>query len=466
MVRGRVLTVTDFIWGMRDGAEALNAGMDLEEPLRQQRAQHLRGQIADGDTSWKMVQRAGVRLLAAQLRSYATRTPDDPPAELMANEEARALARTVASRAVVLLKNDPVAGQAVLPLDPDALRSIAVIGRLATVANTGDHGSSDVHPLSVVTPLQGVRAAFPGASVSVVEGDDLGAARAAAASAEVALVVVGYDATDEGEYIGPDVASRPELLATFPPIPDAELEALTAAFTSESAGASTGGDRASLTLRSFDEELVRAVVASNPRTVVAIVAAGAVITESWRHQVPAVLMLWYAGMEGGHALADVLTGAHNPTGRLPFSIPTSAEHLPSFDRDATAVTYDRFHGQRLLDRLGVAAAFPHGFGLSYTTFEIAGASVRRLERDTATLEVTVANTGTRDGGHVVQIYGHVSSGPYADERLLCGFAPVFARAGATSSVDVPVSLTALATWDAFAPDPGPTPGTRCRARGR
>ena len=182
----------------------------------------------------------------------------------MANEEARRLARTVAARAVVLLKNDQVAGQPLLPLDPASLRSIAVIGRLATVANTGDHGSSDVHPLSVVTPLQGVRAAFPGANVTVVEGDDLDAARAAAASAEVALVVVGYDATDEGEYIGPDVASRPELLATFPPIPDAELEALTAAFTSESAGASTGGDRASLTLRSFDEELVRAVVAFEP----------------------------------------------------------------------------------------------------------------------------------------------------------------------------------------------------------
>ena len=216
------VTVTDFIWGMRDGAKALDAGMDLEEPLRQQRAQHLRGQIADGDTSWTMVRRAAVRLLAAQLRSYATRTPDDPPAELMANEEARALARTVASRAVVLLKNDSVAGRPVLPLDPDALRSIAVIGRLATVANTGDHGSSDVRPLSVVTPLEGVRAALPDASVSVVEADDLGAARAAAAAADVALVVVGYDASDEGEYIGPDVASRPELLATFPPIPDAE----------------------------------------------------------------------------------------------------------------------------------------------------------------------------------------------------------------------------------------------------
>ena len=353
-----------------------------------------------------------------------------------------------------------------LPLDPDALRSIAVIGRLATVANTGDHGSSDVHPLSVVTPLQGVRAAFPGASVAVVEADDLDAARAAAASAEVALVVVGYDATDEGEYIGPDVASRPELLATFPPIPDAELEALAAAFTSESAGASTGGDRASLTLRSFDEELVRAVVASNPRTVVAIVAAGAVITESWRDEVPAVLMLWYAGMEGGHALADVLTGAHNPTGRLPFSIPTSAEHLPSFDRGATAVTYDRFHGQRLLDRLGVSAAFPHGFGLSYTTFEIAGASVRRLERDAATLEVTVANTGTprrwpRGPGLRACVVGSVRGGT-SPVRLRPRL-----RSGRRHVVGGGPGLAHRARHvGRGAPDPGPTPGIRRRARGR
>ena len=192
---------------------------------------------------------------------------------------------------------------------------------------------------------------------------------------------------------------------------------------------------------------MRVVVAANPRTVVAIVAAGAVLTESWRHDVPAVLMSWYAGMEGGHALADVLTGAHNPTGRLPFSIPTSEEHLPPFDRNATAVTYDRYHGQRLLDRLGVTPAFPHGFGLCYTTFEIASASVRHLERDAAVLDVTVANTGERDGAHVVQVYGHVSSGPYAGEHLLCGFAPVSVPAGTTSSVEVPVSLTALASWD-------------------
>jgi beta-glucosidase len=104
------ITVTDFIWGMRDGAKALNAGMDLEEPFRQQRAEHLPGQIATGQTSWQMVERAGVRLIAAQLRSYSHRVPEDPSDDVLADDDARELARTVAARAMVLLKNEPVEG--------------------------------------------------------------------------------------------------------------------------------------------------------------------------------------------------------------------------------------------------------------------------------------------------------------------------------------------------------------------
>ena len=138
------VTVTDFIWGMRDGGKALNAGMDLEEPFRQQRAEHLSGQITAGETSWQMVRRAGVRLIAAQLRSYAHRASEDPSIDVIADEGARELAREAAARAMVLLKNDLVDGNPVLPLDPASLRSIAVIGRLATAPNMGDHGSSDV----------------------------------------------------------------------------------------------------------------------------------------------------------------------------------------------------------------------------------------------------------------------------------------------------------------------------------
>ena len=441
------ITVSDFIWGMRDGAQALNAGMDLEEPFRQQRAVHLRDQIASGETTWGMVDRAGVRLLAAQLRSYAGRISDDPPADVMADEHARALAREVASRAMVLLKNEPVGDRRVLPLDPASVRTIAVVGRLATARNMGDHGSSDVRPPSIVTPLDGVRARFPDADVLHVQSDDVSEARAAAAAADVAIVVVGYDARDEGEYVGPDAVTTPELLSLFPPLPD-DLGATFAAAVVPGAGeASQGGDRSSLSLREVDEDVIRAVAETNPSTVVAIVGSGAVIMESWRHHVPAVLMMWYAGMEGGHALADVLAGDHNPTGRLPFAIPRSEDHLPAFERDAVAVTYDRFHGQRLLDHLEVPAAFPHGFGLSYTTFHLADAVIDSVGDGDVTLTVQVTNSGQRDGGHVVQVYGRSRSGPYADEAMLVGFATIFVPAGGTGSVQVRVALSPLAVWE-------------------
>ncbi|MCD0483583.1 glycoside hydrolase family 3 C-terminal domain-containing protein [Streptacidiphilus sp. ASG 303] len=115
---------------------------------------------------------------------------------------------------------------------------------------------------------------------------------------------------------------------------------------------STGGDRDRPTLHPEDEELVLAVADAHPRTVVGVVTAGAVLTGRRRHRVPALLMLWYAGMEGGNALADVLLGRCDAAGRLPFSVPEHTDHLPPFDRDARIAHYDLWHGQRLLDRRG------------------------------------------------------------------------------------------------------------------
>jgi beta-glucosidase len=441
------ITVTDFIWGMRDGAQALNAGMDLEEPFRQQRALHLRDQIASGETTREMVDRAGVRLLTAQLRSYAGRVSDDPPADVMADDDSRALARAVASRAMVLLKNQPVDDGPLLPLDSASVRTIAVIGRLATAPNMGDHGSSDVRPPSIVTPLDGLCARFPGVDILHVESDDVSEARSAAATADVAIVVVGYDAVDEGEYVGLDAVTTPELLSLFPPLPGDIGGAFAEASAPGFEQTSLGGDRSSLSLREVDEDIIRAVADANQSTVVTIVASGPVIMESWRHLVPAVLMIWYAGMEGGHALADVLTGDHNPTGRLPFAIPKSERHLPVFKRDADVVTYDRYHGQRLLDHIKVPAAFPHGFGLSYTTFDISDVAIDSIGDCDVTLTVQVTNSGKRDGGHVVQVYGRSRTGPYADEAMLVGFATAFVPAGGTASVRVRVALSPLAVWD-------------------
>jgi beta-glucosidase len=455
------ITVTDFIWGMRDGAKALNAGMDLEEPFAQQRATHLRAQLASGETSLEMVERAAIRILTAQLRSYATREDGEFDDTTMADDSARRLARTVAARSMVLLKNDPVAGAPVLPLAPASVTSIAVIGRLAVATNLGDHGSSDVRPSRISTPLQGIRAAFPDATITLVTDEDPVAAAATAHAAQVAIVIAGFDARDEGEYVGSDTLSNPALLALFPPRPAGP------AFSSETEsraetgdvpnimteGDEYGGDRATLSLRPREEEIIRAVAAANPRTAVCLVAAGAVLTETWRHEVPAIVMMWYAGMAGGHALADVLTGAHNPSGRLPFAIPTTQEHLPFFDRTATTAVYDRFHGQRLLDRLGVTPAFPHGFGLSYTTFSIDEVSLSTPDADGVTVKARVTNTGDRSGWHVVQVYGIRSDGRYAGERFLVGFAPVEVPAGASVLVAVAASFSPLAEWD-------PTTGRR------
>ncbi len=456
------ITVTDFIWGIRDGVISLEAGMDIEEPFSQQRATHLKNQLEEGKASWADVKRSGVRIIETQLRSYAARNPLEADESVMACESHRQLARLSAARSMVLLKNDPVEGKPVLPIEIE-VASIAVIGRLATQANLGDHGSSNVRPPSFVSPIDGIRSLFKNAEITLITDDDPQTCAAAASKAEVAIVVVGYTAEDEGEYIGTDTMSQPELMSLFPPMPDGfNFFDTTGLKPNESIppvmSEGQGGDRASLRLRPIDSEIITSVSKANSRTVVAIVAAGAVITQEWQDMVPATLIMWYAGMEGGHALADVLSGKENPSGRLPFSIPTSEKHLSFFDSNATSITYDRFHGQRLLDHLGVKAAFPHGFGLSYTTFSIEKATVTKIKDNQVQIHVNVKNTGDRDGRHVVQVYGIRKSGRYKDELMLTGFAVSNIKSGESAGINVDASLLALAEWDQesktrIAPDP-------------
>ncbi|HEY0118623.1 MAG TPA: glycoside hydrolase family 3 C-terminal domain-containing protein, partial [Cellulomonas sp.] len=388
--------------------------------------------------------RSGTRALATQLRFDAAHPGDRPALDVVASTEHRALAREAAALSMVLLRNEAVDGVPVLPLDARALRRLAVVGRLADVANTGDHGSSDVRAPEVVTALAGLRSALPGVEVVHVADDDPAEAARVAATCDAAVVVAGYTADDEGEYADTSAMTGPAFAALFPPPPEGSGSAPTDLSVAGGNAAGAGGDRVRLTLRDVDEEIVRAVGAANPRTVVALVAAGAVLTESWRTAVPGVLMSWYSGMAGGHALADVLLGRVDASGRLPFSIPTSEEHLPCFDRDATAITYDRWHGQRLLDHLGVEAAFPLGFGLSYTSFTIGAPEVKRTGAESASVTVEVTNTGGRSGRHVVQVYGTRGDG---GERFLLGFAPVELAAGAAAAVEVPVSLRPLTVWD-------------------
>ena len=144
--------MSDFIWGVRDPVGSLAAGLDIEMPFAQQRARTLAEALGAGAASWDDVDRAGRRILQTQLSSAAAVSDVPPTRDIVASAEHRALALEVAARSMVLLRNEAVDGRLVLPLAAEQLSRLAVLGRLADVPNTGDHGSSDVRAPSVVTP--------------------------------------------------------------------------------------------------------------------------------------------------------------------------------------------------------------------------------------------------------------------------------------------------------------------------
>lgn len=437
-------TITDFITGMRDAKKAALAGQDVEMPFATLYAMHLKGLIESGDVPMSRIDDAALRVLRQQVRFRQGRNAGAYAPSVVGCDAHRAIAREAAEKSIVLLKNEG----GLLPLPGKG--PLTVIGRLAAEPNTGDGGSSMTHPDHVVTPLEGLRAAL-GDAVTHDDGSDLTRAARLAAAAETVLVVVGYTHADEGEYIPPNQL-QPHAALFPPPGPGEEALADKLINGMGDSGFSPGGDRLSLTLRPEDEALIAAIAAANPRTIVAVMAGSAVIMEAWRHTVPAILMLWYPGQEGGHALADVLLGRVNPSGRLPCTFPASPEQLPYFDRDATAITYDLWHGYRKLLRDGNEPAYPFGFGLSYTRFahaDLALAADRLAADETLEATVDVTNTGEQAGDDVVQLYVAVhGSAVERAPRELKAFARVHLAPGETKQVRLSVPVAELAWFDA------------------
>lgn len=455
---------SDWVFGTHDAVASLQAGMEIEMPLRLRRARELPHALRTGRLDRGTVLQAAHRILRTTLLHYANRDTDEPATAAVASPEHRALARRVAAESIVLLKNEPVGAgndsMPLLPLSPD-LRSIAVVGRLADRDNLGDHGSSRVRPPSTVSPLRGLREALPQAQIVTPSGRSARAAAAAASRAEVAVVVVGLDQHDEGESVLTETVELGVLGAAFTTGflrgPLSGLVRLSARFV-------RGGDRRSLALRAADIELIEAVTAANPRTVVVLIGGSAILTQGWSDRVPALAMAWYGGMEGGRALADVLTGAAEPTGRLPFAIPTDPAHLTEFDRTALQVVYDGSWGQRKLDADGHVAAFPFGYGLGYTTlehelvshrFDDAGGTAGGSAGGTA--EVRVSNPGDREGTTVIQLYAADVSVDRPVAQLL-GFQRVTVPAGGEAVIQVELDATPTLQRDPATHEWSPRPG--------
>ncbi|SPO06197.1 related to beta-glucosidase [Cephalotrichum gorgonifer] len=463
------ITISDWLFGLRDGVKSVAAGLDIEAPFRNRRHATLQPALSSGRLRIGDVDRIAARILRTQLAHYAARDEAQPSRDVLFSEEHRSLARRVAERSIILLKNDNVDGRPVLPLPTD-LSSIAVVGRLADTPLTGDRASSWVDCPEITTPLAGIRAEFPSAEVHVSASDSEEEAVRAASGAQFAVVIVGYDGFDEGEFLRPSREKDFEALSLFPPPDGTPASDMVQAARSQASGGEgegegerglasrpTGGDRASVRLRPRDVRLIRAVSAANPRTVVSIITAGAVITEEWRHLVPGLLVSWYNGWANGPALAAVLSGASNPSGRLPWSMPRSEAHLPPFEADTGRIVYDKWFGQRLLDRMGVRAAYPLGYGLSYTQFELDDARV--FVHSTAAsgdvsggrveIDVLVRNTGLKEGWAVVQVYGRPDFGPIPQDfpnHVLVGFKAEHFRAQSSRRVVVSIDLQPLMRW--------------------
>ncbi|MFN2297286.1 MAG: beta-glucosidase [Anaerolineales bacterium] len=442
--------MTDFMFGMRDSKKAALAGQDVEMPFAMIHDQHLKKLVENGEVPTERIDDAALRVLRQQIRFAQGRDPAEYPLETVGCEAHRALAREAAEKAIVLLKND----DNLLPLKK--VKKLAVIGELAGIENTGDGGSSNTRPPYVVTPLEGLLEELEGrADIIYDKGNDIDRAAQVARDADAVVIVAGYTHLDEGEFTAPD--SVADLAEYFPPPSRDEfviaksLMAFYGPTKVEGNPVPPGGDRRLLTLRPEDEALIQAVAAANPRTVVAMMGGSAIITENWREQVPAILMLWYPGMEGGHAFADILLGKVNPSGKLPCVFAARSEDLPFFDIDAREITYDMWHGYRKLERDGNAPAFPFGFGLSYTTFAL---DKLRLSMEppaadgilSATLDVT--NTGPVAGDTVVQAYVSVpDSRVERAPKELKAFRRIGLKPGETKTIRMDIPVKDLAYYD-------------------
>jgi beta-glucosidase len=413
---------SDWVFGVHKQYAAA-AGLDVENPEPLVFGEKLVAAVQSGAVEPQAIDQACRRILTVIYRFAAA---EDPlPAytpELIACERHRAVALEAAEKSAVLLTNDGA-----LPLRKEKVRKLAVLGRLASLVNTGDFGSSRVRPPYVITPLEGLTRYLGEGAILAADETNLAAARVAAKEADATVVVVGYTAKEEGEFVPGDISLGQD---GGQPKDDGPQRAI-------------GGDRENLELPPAQVELIKAAAEGGKPVIVAIVAGSAVIAESWLGQASAILLTFYSGMEGGTALAKLLFGDVSPSGKLPFTVAKSERDYPHFDKNADRIEYGYYHGYALFEREGRAPRFPFGHGLSYTRFAYRALKLRRT-KGSIEVAVSVTNEGATAADDVVQIYTSFP-GTAADrpKKLLKAFARVTLAPGETKTIRREVPLQDL-----------------------
>jgi beta-glucosidase len=354
----------------------------------------------------------------------------DRPEGAYHTPEHMGIARKIAEEAIVLLKNDGF-----LPLAKEGISTLAVIGANADRKHAGAGGSSQVKAFYEITALEGLRNALgddvtiryaPGYEIAREAGADPALIRQAVAAATGADAVIyvgglvhGYTDAWEDNVYDAEVIDKPDMMLPF-----------------------------------GQDELLKAVLAANPNTVVALQSGGPVDMRAWIEQTPALIQAWYGGSEGGNALADIIFGEVNPSGRLPMSFPAQLSESPAHAL-ATYPTEDLiidhteglYVGYRYFDSYDVEPAYSFGHGLSYTSFDYSDLQVGRTA-DGVSVKLTVTNTGDMAGSEVVQLYVHdnESSLPRPAKELKA-FDKIALQPGASASVVFTLGEDAFSYYD-------------------
>src|ERR1017187_8979325 len=354
--------ITSDFGAVHSAIASVLAGLDLELPTGIYFSGTLRKALDSGEVPIAAIDEMLVRRYAKMMEfGWFGPQPRPVPIPVLAHG---AVARAIATQSMVLLKNDG----GLLPLDRETVQSVALLGPYAVRQMTGGGGSSHVIPFYSVAPYDGVNAALISQTkLTVLDGNDIDAAVEAARKASIVIVMVGDDEQEGRDH--------------------------------------------SIELPPAQNLLVEAVSKVNPKTIV-VLKTGSAVLMPWLQDVSAVIEAWYPGEEDGNAVADILFGKVDPSGKLPVTFPrriedTLAAHPDQYPGDGRTVRYSEGInvGYRAISAHGVTPLFPFGYGLSYTAFQFSDLKVAlQRGRAVATASFHVTNTGKRAGAEVAQLY--------------------------------------------------------------
>jgi len=408
-------------WGaVHDRVAAVRAGLDLEMPPQLGWSDKaLVDAVRAGELDEAVLDVAVTRVLRLVDRTLANARPDTP----VDRDAHHALARAAAREGAGLLKNDGL-----LPLAPQPGQTVAVLGEFARTPRFQGAGSSQVNPTRVDVPLDELRTAVPdGVEVAFAPGFTLDGTGDPGALADEAV----------------ELAGRADVVVVFLGLPAAEE--------------SEGFDRTHMHLPLPQVELLRAVRRVSRRVAVVLSNGSAVLTSGWQDDADAILECWLSGQATGGAIADLLLGAANPSGRLAETIPVRHEDSPSylnFPGDSGHVRYGEgvFVGYRGHDKLEQPVSFPFGHGLSYTSFayDDLAVAVRGSHADgdlRVSVSCRVTNTGDRAGQEVAQLYVHDKEASVTRPvRELKGFVKLDLAPGESGTATFELTARDLSFW--------------------